>query len=433
MFKTIRRVIYLFLALIILGPIAVLAIGRQDAPAVGPDSVVSGKQAGRFNRLLNDFRAITRGDEEGPLTIEAADLESAVALGARFIPGLRGDAHIGPGPDGVEEMALTIAVPIPFIEGAGWYNLTAAVPASEDGIGLSRVAMGPIEIPAGWIVPTGAAVLDLVLGGDTGKLARTAVGAVRLSDGVASLDINMDLSGRNALAGRFKDTLRGLAFRSQPEQVAAYLEAFDAAADKGKRFGTELAPHVALALRTAADRVEAGGSQRAEAEAMLFALGVDCGTWSMQLVIGDVVPEGRSGAPCNPARLAGRNDLKKHFTISAALAAAADSAGSFAVGEAKELMDSDGGTGFSFDDLMADRAGIRFAEVVLAGNPADWRALASRIGRDRDLLPEHRDLPSGMSADAFERAYRDVESATYKDMVRRIDARIESNTVLGAG
>ncbi|MEO0960320.1 MAG: hypothetical protein AAFY66_18005, partial [Pseudomonadota bacterium] len=124
MFKTIRRVIYLFLALIILGPIAVLAIGRQDAPAVGTDSVVSGKQAGRFNRLLNEFRAITRGDEEGPLTIEAADLESAVALGARFIPGLRGDAHIGPGPNGEEEMALTIAVPIPFIEGAGWYNLT---------------------------------------------------------------------------------------------------------------------------------------------------------------------------------------------------------------------------------------------------------------------------------------------------------------------
>ncbi|MEM9761970.1 MAG: hypothetical protein AAF968_05585 [Pseudomonadota bacterium] len=432
MFKTLRRLIYLFLAVVIFGPIAVLFFGREDAPAIGPDNVVSSAQAGRFSRVLNEFRAITRGDAAGPLKVEAADLESAVALGARVIPGLRGDARIGPGPDGVEEIMLTVAVPIPFIEGAGWYNLSAAVPESEDGVGFSRVAVGPIEVPGGWIVPLGAMVLDVALGGESGDLARSAVGAVRVSGGQASLDIDMDKAGRNALAGRFKDTVRGLAFASKPEDVAAYLAAFDAAAASGKRFGTQLAPHVALALRTAADRVEAGGKAQAEAEAMLFALGLDCGTWSMQLVLGDVVPDGRQGAPCAAAKLSGRDDLRKHFSISAALAAAADGAGSFAVGEAKELVDSDGGSGFSFDDLMADRAGIRFAEIVMAGGPADWRALADRIGRDRDILPEHRDLPSGMTAQAFERTYRDVESTAYKDMVRRIDARIASDTVLGA-
>ncbi|MEL6480132.1 MAG: hypothetical protein AAFQ75_01670, partial [Pseudomonadota bacterium] len=198
MFKTLRRLIYLFLAVVIFGPIAVLVFGREDAPAVGPDSVVSSAQAGRFNRVLNEFRAITRGDAEGPLKVEAADLESAVALGARVIPGLRGHARIGPGPDGVEEIMLTVAVPIPFIEGAGWYNLSAAVPESEEGVGFSRVAVGPIEVPGGWIVPLGAMVLDVALGGESGDLARSAVGSVRVSGGQASLAIDMDKAGRNA-------------------------------------------------------------------------------------------------------------------------------------------------------------------------------------------------------------------------------------------
>ncbi|MEM7499994.1 MAG: hypothetical protein AAF371_18645, partial [Pseudomonadota bacterium] len=64
MFKTLRRLIYLMLAVVIVGPVAVLMIGREDAPAVGADGVVNSRQAGRVNRLLNEFRAITRGDAE---------------------------------------------------------------------------------------------------------------------------------------------------------------------------------------------------------------------------------------------------------------------------------------------------------------------------------------------------------------------------------
>ncbi|MEM7529974.1 MAG: hypothetical protein AAF416_20340 [Pseudomonadota bacterium] len=433
MLRTLRRLFLLTLAVAVIGPIAVLVIGLEDTPKVGPQNVVAGQQAGRVNRLLNKFRAITRGDAEGPLIVERADIDGAIALGARFVPDLRGVSAVGPGPDGVEELTVTLSAPVPFVKDLGWYNLHAAIPESDDGIGFSRMGLGPIEIPAGWVVPVGAWAMNLVLGDQAGTLASSAIASVSLSDGAAAFDIAMTRDERNALAGRVKDTVRGLAFQSDTEDVASYIAAFDKAAAGGKRLGTQFAPHVVIALRTAADRVEAGRDARPEAEAMLFALGIECGTRSLQLVLGDVIPKGSKGAACRDARLSGRKDLRKHFAVSAALAAAVAAGGSFAVGEAKELIDSDRGSGFSFDDLMADRAGIRFAEHVLDGEPADWRALADRIGADRDILPEHRDLPAGMSAAAFERAYGDVESRAYQEMVREIDDRIRKATVLGQG
>ena len=56
----------------------------------------------------------------------------------------------------------------------------------------------------------------------------------------------------------------------------------------------------------------------------------------------------------------GRHDLPRHFWVSAGLAVISDSEASMAVGIAKEMMDSAGGSGFSFIDLTADRAGTLF-------------------------------------------------------------------------
>jgi Matrixin len=63
--------------------------------------------------------------------------------------------------------------------------------------------------------------------------------------------------------------------------------------------------------------------------------------------------------------LSGRRDLAQHFFISAHLAAMAGSQIAFSSGLAKELSDSDGGSGFSFIDLTADRAGILFAGSLI--------------------------------------------------------------------
>ena len=77
--------------------------------------------------------------------------------------------------------------------------------------------------------------------------------------------------------------------------------------------------------------------------------------------------------------LGGRDDLARHFSISAALAATMDTPLADAVGLYKELEDArPGGSGFSFVDLAADRAGARLGALAVGG-AAEQERLQRRL------------------------------------------------------
>ena len=123
------------------------------------------------------------------------------------------------------------------------------------------------------------------------------------------------------------------------------------------------------------------------------------------------------GSRQGAAKLAGRNDLMLHFIISAGLKVASMSGISYTIGEVKELLDAArGGSGFSFADLAADRAGVRFAEVAVNSESAALDEAA--------FFPDIVGLPEGLDERRFEATYGGLEGAAYTAMVREIDARI---------
>jgi uncharacterized protein YfiM (DUF2279 family) len=113
--------------------------------------------------------------------------------------------------------------------------------------------------------------------------------------------------------------------------------------------------------------------------------------------------------------LAGRHDLAQHFVISATLAAWSGEPVADAIGLYKELDDARRGSGFSFVDLAADRAGTRFGEI-LARNPGRLaEQLASGLS-EHDLLPSVGDLPEYLDAERFRREYESPNSPRFKAM-----------------
>ena len=106
----------------------------------------------------------------------------------------------------------------------------------------------------------------------------------------------------------------------------------------------------------------------------------------------------------NRITLRGRNDLARHFWVSAGLVIVADEGRAMTIGIGKELMDSTpGGSGFSFVDMMANRAGIMFAGAA-TGNATAARDMQLRISRGMvrdDLLPDFQGLPEGISDTRF--------------------------------
>ena len=142
-----------------------------------------------------------------------------------------------------------------------------------------------------------------------------------------------------------------------------------------------------------------------------------------------VVPEARAWP--RPSRrqvtLNGRADLSKHFIISAALAANTGGPFADAVGLYKEVSDSKGGSGFSFVDLAADRAGTTLGARAEGRDTA--RALQARLGVplvERDMMPETDGLPERMPEPEFKQRFGGIGAPAYGRMMRDIETRIAS-------
>lgn len=124
----------------------------------------------------------------------------------------------------------------------------------------------------------------------------------------------------------------------------------------------------------------------------------------------------------------GRQDLVKHFFVSAGIAVSGGSRLSNFAGLYKEVDDSHGGSGFSFADLAADRAGVRLAELATGSAQkasAIQQKMAAAITEDQ-FMPRIDNLPEGIMALQFKKRYSDFDSKAYTLVEDEITQRINA-------
>jgi hypothetical protein len=128
-------------------------------------------------------------------------------------------------------------------------------------------------------------------------------------------------------------------------------------------------------------------------------------------------------------QILGRSDLSQHFWVSAALSVLSDPSRALTVGITKELKDATpGGSGFSFVDMAANLAGIRFA-VVATRNAPSARDLQLRIAdgfQTADFFPSIDGLPEGLSQDQFHTEFGGLGGTPARRLFAEIDSRIEA-------
>ena len=123
--------------------------------------------------------------------------------------------------------------------------------------------------------------------------------------------------------------------------------------------------------------------------------------------------------------LRGRRDLLLHFAVSAAVAAIAGGPMAEVGGIAKEVVDAKpGGTGFSFADLLADLAGVRFAAWI-AAEPKARVAKAAAGFRGVDFCPDPAGQPEGLDAEAFAKEFGSTTDERFKKKVAALREEIE--------
>jgi hypothetical protein len=211
--------------------------------------------------------------------------------------------------------------------------------------------------------------------------------------------------------------------RQEQERWRVYQERLVALAATGTGRVTSMDKLLGPLLQLAAERGAAGDAVQENRSALIVLAFYVNGKGLAALV-----PEARDWpqARRHIVTLAGRPDLPQHFTISAALAATAGSPLSDVVGLYKELDDARSGSGFSFNDLAADRAGTRLGALAVGAAAGRERLRKTLRGGvpENELMPEVHDLPEFMSKAEFVRRFGGVGQPRYQAMVDRIEQRI---------
>jgi hypothetical protein len=384
----------------------------------------------RLRRLFSgkDPRQVPEGETQ-TLRLPESALNELIALGSFAGRSRAAKARIDLDD---ETVRLSVSVALPsYRSRRSFLNLVAAGRvAVEDGdprLRLDWLSAGPVSIPD-WALRIGSPLLVSSLRLDSrlapllGALRETRVqgDAVELVYGRTSLPEGFlsELFHSAASIDVLVPAVR--AYAHHLVEVAPRLPGGEA------RFGAAMEEVFGLARSRSQE-----GDARGENRAALLALGMLAGHWRVESLVGPVLdaPTRRAGlAAYRDTTLRGRRDWVQHYLVSAALALLADVELSDAAGLLKEELDSRGGSGFSFGDLAADRAGTALATTATR-DYGSARALQEHLlkgFRVDDFLPEAADLPEGLTELQLEQRFGGVGGERYRRVVGIIETRVAS-------
>jgi hypothetical protein len=296
-----------------------------------------------------------------------------------------------------------------------WLNIelelrqTAALPAIE------RLRVGRLPLPAALALPVLRAVAARQGVPADALLAIDWIERVTMGGGQMIVSYRIDPDS----ARRLREALVAPA---DQQRLRAYAGRLAALAQDSKGDEVSLARLLPPLFALAVERVAAGGSAVAENRAALLTLTF----FANRRPLGMIVPAAHGWPQPRPlaVTLQRRHDFPLHFLISALIAAEAGTPLAEAVGLWKELADARrGGSGFSFNDLAADRAGTRFGEMAVR-EPLRLQARIAAGVDESDFMPDASDLPEFLPEAEFTARYGGVGGAGYGRMLAEIDARI---------
>ena len=434
---------------LLLGLPALLALAVQDAPVVAPQQAPQPLDIQRAIRLMqaHDPRGRLPGISR-TLALNDRDLSLLAHFASnRLVPAqARVQLHAG-------RAWVQVSLPVPASRLGSWLNLELQLVDRPGRLpALDTLHVGRLRLPAVLVqalLPGLVRALEL---GPQIELAQHLVSQIAFQPGQMSLvyawpdDLLRSLTAgllpaeEQARVQVYTQLLQQLV----PELVAAAAPGarpaiINPAADpahqrSARRAGRAasgpgevsmaqlLAPVFALARQRSVDSASAALENRAALTALALAVNT--------LPVG-LAQAGRPAGPASSAHvtLMGRPDTPLHYLISAALSAKGGAALADAVGLFKELSDSRGGSGFSFNDLAADRAGTRLGQLAMRDPLTFQTRLAAGVQED-DLLPWVADLPDALSDRDFLRRFGGVGAPAYRLMVRDIEARLDQKSLL---
>ncbi len=416
------RTLLAILALLCVLTVTAVILVVEKEPLVNASAPEQVNNAETVNALLAQLeRSLKDRHQSQNLTITESQFDSLVGFIQRASSQFRGQVNITP-----EVGAVYLTMALPYTGGEGFLNVTITV-LPGDSLIIDEVRLGDLAIPG----PLAFSIVEWLVNSwtesDIATYARAQVKKVSMTE----KDVTLSLAPLDGLLKRLNEVKNGLTVDQDTElrDLTAYYLRYiswqDLSIDKQSH---SLADYMQLTLARAGQR-STPETAVLHNKAAILALAVFVGHHRIANFVGDIQPDAeRALKPAKPALLRGREDLARHFIISAALKLLSEQGVSLAIGEFKELMDrAMGGSGYSFVDLAADMAGVEFATVATDPDSALEVQKLIASGSDEGLfMPSVEGLPEGLSKREFENVYGQVDSDKYLEEVNRIKQRLKA-------
>jgi hypothetical protein len=412
------RLALLALCALVLGALVVmLAAAVQSEPSVVMREAISHQDVARALNLLrwHDPRR-SRPGRPALARLDERDLE--VLLGHAAQRWLRAATHVSVARGGAK---VQLSAHLPANPFGRWLNVelqwaeTGGLPA------IDSCRVGHLPLPAALAEALLVWLAERAGFTDQLRMAAEVVHQVRFQP----QQVLVRYAWRSDSTGRM---LAALVPADDQQRLRAYSQRLAQLTDREKPAWDVPLPRLLLPMfQLARQRTAAGGDPSAENRAALLVLTL----FANGRPIDRIVPSAAQWARPRPMRvmLAGREDLPLHFLVSAALAAEGSSPLSQAIGLYKEVADSRGGSGFSFSDMAANRAGTRFGQNLVV-DALRMQALLGSPVQETDLLPALGDLPDFMPEPDFVRRFGGVGAPAYEAQVAEIDRRLAALPLL---
>jgi hypothetical protein len=419
------RIIKLLLILLLFACLAfttLVFLAVESTPLVQEKSSLQLDEADSVKVLLqqitDSFRNRTNKQQ---IELSEPQLTSLVGFAQRAFPKIVGKVSIL---SSQTRLLLSYALPLNL-----YLNIdTAVLPA--DGLKLDYVKIGDIHVPGAWFTDASVALGNWYTDSDIASKFVQQIEKIEMRN----TQMRIHIQPFAQFLQELNSIKQGMQVDGDEElrlRTAYYVKLLTELPEAKSNQAQSLMTYMHAVFAKARER-STDASAYKENQAAIMALAIYAGHYRFANFVGDIKPN--NGLPLAPkvaAVLAKRSDLNQHFIFSAAIQLLSQQGLSIAIGEFKELMDrGKDGSGYSFVDLTADYAGVKFAQT--ATHPDTARALQLAVANSREegtIFPSIDSLPEGLSKAAFTQQIGGVDSPTYQALVSEVHNRVDALTI----
>ena len=416
------------LIFIIMSIILLISLAVDDEPRLIADQQITAQDTLKMKELIANLhprKLETQTIQEIPLT--ERDINTLLTYAKSLCPEKNKfytKVHLYPG-----NATLLTTIKLPNNPFGGYFNLSSTLSPAIASISIEKLHVGNLNIPRRPI-QIGIKILHRYLSRmedyRTISEISTEINKIVLLQGAMFVNLKLGSSAVNRLCSRWR---RSVFPKEISERALVY---YNKIGEIENRISSDQASIVRILkplFTFAYHKAELTDDEVAENRSLILALAMYSRSSRIDELLGLSEMEGYKRPTKLKMRLFHRLDLAQHFLYSAALSVFTGSKAANLIGLLKEVDDSnEGGTGFSFTDLLTNRAGVRFAEIAV-DSPVQAKKLQRfmmEVVSDEDIVPVTNELPQDILDLELNKNYNEIDSKAFQLIEREIEARISS-------